>query len=422
MIFLRFFRKFIDIFWAAVLSGPDKYPSKCDVLFFCHDSDRGLQLDGRAYSPLIDSLREEFEILGLVSSVVAHPFSRLIGSKAWANPVSLNRKHFAVIVLSCFFNKVMLDTLLFSKVFKSCRARVVITIGCSEGLCLAARKLDILHLELLHGYGYDVIPWGLNSRKTSHLPKAILSMDSVSTETFLPIAQRGIKILEIPNPFIKKFVGKNSSYQPLPSNDIYPIAKSYVKRIIVLLQWGYDGDHGKYTHLAGILDNGLFPKKLEQVIIEMQEVFWHFRLHPVQHRGQKYSAIRERLHAFCSIHSNCEWQTASSLPLPSLARICSGSVSMSSMASYECANFGLKSLLLCPSLRDGNTNAGLFEDLVSSGYAVKSSAETSYIKSWIDEAVPLKSNLLNTSSSASWQKAIEWILANSGLDRQVSKN
>ena len=33
----------------------------CDVLFFCHDDDRSISLNGKAYSPLIDSVREDFE-------------------------------------------------------------------------------------------------------------------------------------------------------------------------------------------------------------------------------------------------------------------------------------------------------------------------------------------------------------------------
>ena len=30
---------------------------KCDVLLFCHDADRGVTLNNKAYSPLIDSVQ-----------------------------------------------------------------------------------------------------------------------------------------------------------------------------------------------------------------------------------------------------------------------------------------------------------------------------------------------------------------------------
>jgi hypothetical protein len=415
-----FLHNLIDSVLSAFLSGPDKFPPQCDVLLFCHDADRSLELNGRAYSPLIDSIREELQSYGLTCAVVAHPFSLLIGKKATGDPISLNRSHLALSIFGRFFNRHWFERHLYTKLFKHSRAKLVITIGCSEMLCYAARSLGILHLELLHGTGYSSIPWGWNSRECFHLPSAILSMDLISTKTFSSLSHNCVKIFTIPNPFLKRFFDENSATLPDSWCNIKPISASYLKRILITLQWGYAGDHGQTESYANILDNGLFHGELEKVIIKRQDIFWHFRLHPVQLRGRRYQYIRKWLSEFCMRYSNCEWQVASSVPLPSIAKFCSGTISMNSMSSYECAALGVPSLLLCPTLQPNGINAGMFKDLIDAGYAVKALPDSNFIDNWVCRTAPIMPRTSNLGDSASWFKAFHWMLKESGLDNVIN--
>ena len=66
---------------------------KCDILFFCHDVDRSISLKGKAYSPLIDSIREDLEKRGLKCISISHPWSKLTGEKGFNSPVSINRSY-----------------------------------------------------------------------------------------------------------------------------------------------------------------------------------------------------------------------------------------------------------------------------------------------------------------------------------------
>jgi len=70
----------------------------CDILLFCHDADRSLTLDGKAYSPLLDSVREEFNHFGFKSVSIAHPWSVLTGQKAYSSPLSFNGSYFKWLV------------------------------------------------------------------------------------------------------------------------------------------------------------------------------------------------------------------------------------------------------------------------------------------------------------------------------------
>ena len=95
MIFLIIakFKLIIGLFYNAYVDRSDEQLRKSDILLFCHDASRGLNIAGKAYSPLLDSLREEFELNGYNCQSIAHVGSRLIGDKAYGNPTSFNKKY-----------------------------------------------------------------------------------------------------------------------------------------------------------------------------------------------------------------------------------------------------------------------------------------------------------------------------------------
>lgn len=267
----------------------------CDVLFICHDVDRPVKLNGVAYAPLIDSIREEFENKGLQCISIAHYGSKLTGNKSFGYSMSLNRKFLYYLIIGRLFSFLGLDNMFekpsfYKYLFERTKPKIVIAIGAPENLCSAAHAKNILAVELLHGTGYKFIPWGWAERSSDNLPKVILSLDEVSTVSFLPLSKKGVNIFTIPNPFLKRFLPGNVTY--LPAEWKYPYGFGFKKRMIISLSVGYSGDHGIYTEFADIIKDGYFYQEVLDLISVNSDVFWCIRLHPVQLNSDKYSDLR----------------------------------------------------------------------------------------------------------------------------------
>jgi hypothetical protein len=393
---------------------------QADVLLICHDVDRGINFRGKAYSPLIDSVREDLENRGLRCQVVAHPWSCLVGSRAWGSPIAMNRSYLWARFISNISKKISLQPKntgflfrFYVGMIKKSAARLVITIGAPESLCNATRSLGVCHAELLHGIGYTFVEWGWDNRQSSDLPTLVLSLDSISTNTFRVLEPKGVEVLQIPHPFLKRFIAKKFINE-LPQEWRPPTIKStedYKKVILVALQWGYDGELPEYKN---ILENKLFPDVLVDIIKETKnDIFWRFRFHPVQLRTKKYKKQIQYVDRLCRESSNCDWEWSSSAPMPTVLSQCQGAISMSSMSVYDAAYMGVPSLLLCPTLRQGGVANDWFVDLVNTGYVTKGAMIKNEIHQWIlstNKMEPLAAGLDNEDA---WEYAVNRMLSDS---------
>jgi len=363
---------------------------KCDVLLFCHDADRGVTLNNKAYSPLIDSVQNKLKIEGYSCQTIAHPFSKLIGNLAYGDPVAINRSYLKALVL----NKILKSNNIvkyYEDLFKAANPRIIISIGCNDEFCLAARNLNIYHFELLHGIGYTPMPWDWDKKEKENLPQGILSLDAVSTNTFNELKLKGLDVYQINHPFLSRFNLKNNI--ELPEEWILKdIDQKYTKTILVALQWGYAPSIDELDIYKGILNNGLFFEEIESIIKETKDsIFWRFKFHPVQYRQQKkYKKLFNIVDNFIKEFKNCEWKESTFLPLPSILGTCDGHITMSSMSSYEAAYLGVRTLALCPTLQKGGIYENMFEDLVKKGYLVKEKPNKVKICNWINELTRLE--------------------------------
>lgn len=385
----------------------------CDILLFCHDVDRGTSLNNKAYSPLIDSVKDQFEEAGYSCLSIAHPWSKIIGNAGYGSPIAINRSYFIAKVLSKLTHKFgnKADVKLYERIIKKSNAKVIVTIGCSNELCEAARNLKVFHAELLHGIGYTPMPWGWEKKDRIHLPQAILSLDEVSTQTFSELEKYGVLIKEIPHPFLNRF--QEGKLDKIPTEWL-PAKKrtKYKKEILVSLQWGYAPGLDEHDFFKGFLPNGLFYDELKRVIHETKNtVFWRFRFHPVQYRQpDKYEKLLLFMDEFIKENNNCEWKESTCIPLPSLLIQCSGHITMSSMTNYEAAYLGVPTLALCPSLRAGGIYEDFFEDLVKQGYVSKQSAEVDNVLNWVNTVEKKQPLLQNLSHSEDPEALINWLL------------
>jgi hypothetical protein len=409
---------FLGLFYNAFFGRFDGQLKKADILLFCHDANRSINFRGKAYSPLIDSLRDEFEFFGYKCLSVANVGSQLTGDKAHGSPVSVNKTYFFAFIKEHLFFKKSARTKLFEEILSSTNAKLIITIGSPINLALAAREKEVFHVELLHGIGYTKLDFGWERLRKEFLPQGILSLDKISTKSFSKLVSFGINIKTIPHPFLKRFLVKDVDNIPNEWKLEIDSRKRIRKRILVSLQWGYAGDHGEHSEYKDILHNGLFYPEIEKLIKKYEDIVWYFRLHPVQVRERKYRFIIKFMENFVKTYSNCEWKQASSLPLQSMAMHCSGNISMSSMACYDVASMGLKSLMLCPTVQLGNIHGNWYSDLVDEGYVTKARHEFEFIEEWINNVEPISPRLSNLDDDTAWQDAFHWMIEQSGLNEK----
>jgi hypothetical protein len=396
-----------------------------DALLICHDVDRGDKLEGKAYSRVIDSVAGRLHGYGWTTIQFALPYSVLTGGRAWGRPRSANRSYLRRTLVDRagrVFGNTRLGRILqlygsrqdlYAGVIRSSSPAVVMAIGCPPDLCRAAREEGVRIVEILHGLGYHEVPWGWMARHEEALPHAILSFDPVSTATFSSLEPRGVKVFQVTNPWFDQFIDPGQR-RSLPSEwkERPRWIPDDLKVILVSLMWGYAGDHGPYEEYAGLLENGLFPEALLEAISNTRDtIHWLLRLHPVQARSPHilYRQQRAWLSRICERRANCEWVRPSETPMPVMLPYVDGHVTMSSMAAYDCAYFGVPTMLLCPTVRPGGIHQERFADLKELGLIRHGAWEEAAIGSWAlasERAAPMSTG--GASDDSDWRSFLGW--------------
>jgi hypothetical protein len=376
---------------------------KSDVLFFSQDVDRGLSLETKAFSPLVDSTIEILEQNGLKCESILLPGSKLTSRSAVNRPLNISNLclifQAADFIIKFFFVVFRLKrqrffmVLFYRCLLKIYNPKIIICIGATPALCEAARKYGFTLAELLHGIGYPKIPWGWDKIERKQLPEIIFALDNVSVSTFRNTQDKRFDVHLISHPFHRQLL-KNNPFQTSGWMKSKKTSSLYSKTVLLTLTWGYAGDHGPYPELKGILKNGFLPDEVIDAIKGSSNIFfWRIRMHPVQIRNRSSDWLKIKLTDFCKENPNSEWEETSRLPLFTVAQACDCHITMVSQASYECAYLGLKTMALCPTLRVGGTNETMFTDLVKSGYLIKQPPNKSEILEWVAQSLkktPLK--------------------------------
>ena len=391
--------------------------TSCDVLFFCHDVDRGVSLRNTAYSPLIDSVREELEAHGLICQSIALPFSVLTGAKGYGSPKAITWSYvWSKLILrmtpNFFARQIERKIGIYGRVLRKTGAKLVIAIGAPGKLCSEASNRGVFCVELLHGVSHTKFPAEWVRSEPEFLPHGVLSLSDASTKLF---SSYGLNTKTIPHPFVRRF--RDLESEKLPEEWVLPRASQslFKKEILVSLMWGYSDDHGPYQEMAGILDNGLFFDELSEAVAQTKDIFWRFRFHPVQLRDKRYDHLHQYMDEFVSANSNSEWKDASLYPFPAVARICSANVTMGSGSCYDAAFMGLSTLVLCPTFQSGGVNGNYFADLENEGYVKKDRPNTEGIVSWANNVEKMPERMSNLNDDRLWNEAVHWLLTSSKI-------
>lgn len=378
---------------ARALCLPDSFREMpaCDVVVCCSDCDRTDVLDGLAYARMADGLVEALEARGVAVRSLALPYALLAGRATWAGAYTANRYFFASSVIARLRRLFRRPSLLeakaqdfYARLLARTGARSLVGIGLPVAAIRAARAANIRSVEILHGYGYSSVPWGWDTAAPHDLPDMVLAFDAVSATTFGQLRSQGLTVRTIDNYWYRKFLDPEE-FRRLPQawRDMSWLPRCR-KVVLVSLSWGYDGDHGGYTYFAGVLQNGLFPNELADAIGLAGDAYhWVFRLHPVQLSGPRFAYYKNLLDRLCRTYENCEWERGSHAALPALLSRCDAHISMVSMTAYDAAFLGVRSLMLCPTLKAGGPYELMFKDLEAQGLLTRGDFDARKIRAWL---------------------------------------
>lgn len=413
----------------SIIKGIYKLPKR-SALLFAHDFARGGEVNGKAYSYLIDSVDDELSLMGIDSMQLCLPNSSLFGDKTYKNAQSIQQlfeftnrcKKNLESLGSKFLSKILKQILpcsdysVYVYALRITKAKFVIALNTPKGLSQAGRNLNRPILELMHGIGYTEGSSYLQrfKKNPNSLPSHILTLDKITTQNLLKININNIKIIEINHPWYKNIgtqKNKLAEVQYSKYQELSRISSYFKKSIIVSLQWGYDGTIDGFPKLPdGLLVNELLP------LIELtkESVFWMIRRHPVQIRSPHYDHQIDKLDDIVSKYPNCEWRLSTTCPLNYLCQIADGHITMSSMTAYDCSLMGVKTTFVCPSLKhnEDNTEQLPYRDLIENGFAILSELDYPSLEQWIYSVNKISPYSISSVKDTTWKKLVLSLMEN----------
>ena len=381
-------RMFADYAGSCRTKDTWKRAGPSEVIGFCHDTSRGYQVDGKAYSLLTDSILDEFESQG--SSVQSFSLwgSRLVGERAWRQPHSLNRSYTLTVLISVFVglftagklelkNRGQSQVKLFQRILYKTGARVVIAAMPPEPLLRACRNLGVVLVEVCHGFGYRSLPRMYQGQGAS-LPRVFLARDDVTFLTLNSLASRGVSVLKmVPFPgsrFDDSLSPPNQASGSLESRVTAP--QKRLRRALVAVSHG------------GTLDEPYIDLKLLENLVRAggPDIEWGIRLHPTQLKSPRFRKFRKDMDQFVAQFPNCEWERSSRTD--SLTAVGSADVLLTHFSEivYDAAFAGVASgILLEEPVRQEFEQFRQFPELVASGHLRTLNSDPDLILAWIKE-------------------------------------
>jgi hypothetical protein len=388
-------------------------PASFDVMLLCHDNDRGIERNGRAYSQILDPVGDILEHRGYSVASVATRGSRLIGDLAHRSPASLNRAMLLASLTDRLSRRRSADQRLkatetmsrierfWDRLLSSHRPRVLVGVSIPPALCRAASRLGVITIETMHGFGLPSDDYvhgssARSSKESSDEPDVYIVYDRLTRDTIAD----GLKgdrtsVLLAQAPLL------SAAPEPAEKLDILTRLlgsevirhRTYDRVVLLTLQHGYDGER---EYLNDIIDNGILHPDFEQVMRIDPRILWLIKLHPVQLRGASGTRATRYLSMLSDRYDNIEWENTSRAPLSELLSVSDSHITMSSGTVYEAAMLGVRSVAYCPTLRQGGFLESYFEDLVAEGYVTKEITEPGQLHEWIRQATRIRRRIETT--------------------------
>jgi len=366
------------LLYLPVFLLPQRNLVNADILLISSDNARYFLRNNKYISPVLQSLRLSQPLKSFTFEHLARPYALKFGDRCTDNAVQFN----IIFIISRVCDKFCtllginshFEVLVYKRLLTKVSPRVVIGFELSSSLCVAANKLSIKTIEILHGLGHESVPPYFYGRDIIHLPAMIIAFDPVSYSTFRGF---GFDVLLADLITSNKFI----EYQQ----------NKVSNRIIVSLQWGYCGDFSDEENGMKIQINGFFTNELKKAVEQSCDSYqWCFRLHPVLEQRNGYNEILSHFEKWVIGIRNAYIESSESQHIISSMHQSSAHITMNSSSCYEAALVGVPSLILCPSVHEGGNRSERFDDLVKNNCALKASLNAREILEWLSNASDIK--------------------------------
>lgn len=366
------------------------YIQKVDIVFVLVDINCYYFYENKYYSPLIESLKEEYERQGLRCAIVYGPFSKFKSNKK-LNKFNFNGSFSRSFLLRRFYilffkeknHNTKFISNIWTSILKKFNPKRVVGIYPSESLCLAARSINIDIAELQHGVINDNHPaYGYSFKQNINInttPTTFICFDKVAVDTFKKwVKNYQIKTELISNPWIKRFVEQNITDElvqnALKLNTwIYNLP--FKKSILVTLGWGWEDENNTWlkskhnTEFNMPQFHSLSLPMVDLILSNELDVNWLIRLHPVQMLNKEKKIIYNYLTSKFSNYNNVLWNETSNAPLALILQNINLHLTFDSTITTEASLFGVKSGLICPVPKPTNYLKGYYALELNNGEA-----------------------------------------------------
>lgn len=350
----------------------------CDILITCSDNDRGYNYKNQAYAQLLDSFGDYLENHGfVVQSVARLPYSQLVGTKAYRNPIAfpwidryiyMGAKIRSLVlafihkpaakreIIHSWIEKQYVN--LWENILLQSNAKVVIGIQPTAYICKACHNRNILVYDLQHGIIdaneiFNQAYAGYYNKNYKDLtvqescPDGFLCWDHQSASNLKKVIDYNkISTYIIGHPWLNRFLMNDpEDHLAQDAHKQWQCWKHDKPKILVSLQWGMKEYYSQYV------PNFVMPSVLEDTILTNTENYhWLIRLHPVQMRGDESSHVLKYLEQTFGNYRTIEWDVPSNAPLPIVLGWSDLHITFDSSTTIEAAMMGIETGLLSPEI------------------------------------------------------------------------
>lgn len=377
-------------FILALFFSDEKRLLKADILFLCHDNHRYVDVDGRKYAPLIDTIIDD---LGETISTVtmAMPFSRYFGPSCHGNTVMYNKK-FIWVYLKKIFNFLMLSKVdnseeleisAWRQILKKINPKVIIGSNPSPMLCLAAKEMGIWTADIQHGIIAPGNYYDINKRLNINQhgwPDAILCWDEYSDGFVRSNLGKYVKSVVIGHPAVFSIASKK-----LISGLGHPQNNRLIPVLVTMTSLCPESQRHDPIFKAIRI-----PQSLVTFIKEHGSEFeWNMKIHPARIINSK-KKMNKHLESIFKGYPNVLWDQCNNETVHASLNRCSAHVTFNSASVRDASVLGIRSSVLDT---DKSTFDLYFSDLSKNGFAVMESLENySNFSNWLKECHKEKQN------------------------------
>lgn len=312
------------------------------VMLVCNDNDRGLKVEGLAYSQLLDPIGDSLASLKItVTSSAATTRTRLVDSLAHNNPKGFSRSEAKLLKLAKAGRlgsrgSLQLGSRVWMQRIARYRAGIVIGIQPQMALCLAGKELGVPVYDLQHGQ--FAIPHPYYSLISGPVqkdarPTAVLCWDEHS----LAFASKNFASEGL-------LVGHPSLALGVPASAEQAHNAAFASRLSVLpspsktvlvLDFYTRGDQATARNRLSYL------REIRSIALNNQDTLWILRPHPVQTRSEWQATRQSNREIFDDLVNVFFFDDERQPSLPTLLRIADGVITRGSSGLIEASYFSI---------------------------------------------------------------------------------